>query len=133
MNRKMMLATGVCLWSLVGLSACGSGGNSGNTDNKQQSLGSDGNNINDSASVGTITGIVNSEITDIKTCQLYLYDKDVSDFADDFDIKHSNFNMPDSGISGTAPIKFKNLTIAASESNKPSSIFTSIICAPPST
>src|SRR5262249_7763340 len=36
-------------------------------------------------------------------------------------------------MSGSAAIKFKNLTIAASESSKPSSMFTSIICAPFST
>ena len=36
-------------------------------------------------------------------------------------------------ISGSAPTRFRNLVIDASESSIPSSIFTSIICAPPST
>ena len=36
-------------------------------------------------------------------------------------------------ISGSDMTRCKNSTIAFSESNKPSSIFTSIICAPPST
>ena len=36
-------------------------------------------------------------------------------------------------ISGSDAIKFKNFTMAASESSIPSSIFTSMICAPPST
>ena len=36
-------------------------------------------------------------------------------------------------ISGSEAMRFKNLVMAASESNIPSSIFTSMICAPPST
>lgn len=36
-------------------------------------------------------------------------------------------------ISGSEAIRFKNLVIAASESSIPSSMFTSITCAPPST
>ena len=36
-------------------------------------------------------------------------------------------------MSGSAAIRFKKRLIAASESSSPSSIFTSMICAPPST
>ena len=36
-------------------------------------------------------------------------------------------------ISGSAAIRFRNVTIAASESSRPSSMLTSMICAPFST
>lgn len=114
MKIKTILATSVCLWSMAGLTACG--GDSSETSDKQpeqnqpdtggDNTGGDntGGDNTDDDNTGEISGRVISEITDINTCQLYLYDQSVTEFADAFDQSHADFNMPDSGINGTAPI-----------------------------
>ncbi|WP_157964767.1 GH39 family glycosyl hydrolase [Algibacillus agarilyticus] len=154
MKIKTILVAGVCLWSMVGLTACGggggstatannsvdtagsdntsggntgsdntgsdntsggntgsdntgsdntSGGNAGSDNTGSDNTGSD-NTGGETAPVGFIEGTVASDVTDINACQLYLYDQDVTQFADAFDQNHASFQMPASGITGEAPI-----------------------------
>ncbi|MGJ8691814.1 MAG: GH39 family glycosyl hydrolase [Thalassotalea sp.] len=161
MNIKTILVTGICLWSMVGLTACGGGGegstptqentggdntgsdntggdntggdNTGGDNTGGDSTGGDNtggdntggdntggdntggdntggdntggdNTGGDVTPVGNIAGTVSSEVTDIKVCQLYLYDNAVTNFADAFDQNHANFQTPSSPITDTAPI-----------------------------
>ncbi|MGJ8691799.1 MAG: GH39 family glycosyl hydrolase [Thalassotalea sp.] len=130
MNIKTILVTGICLWSMVGLTACGggdgsippqenTGGNNTGGDNTGgdntggDSTGGDntggdntgGDNTGvDTTPVGHIAGTVSSEVTDIKVCQLYLYDNAVTNFVDAFDQNHASFITPGAPITGTAPI-----------------------------
>ena len=59
---------------------------------------------NKTHATGHLKGVVQSEIVDKNTCQLYLYDQQVSEFTDEFDPQHPNYNPPDVVISGTAPL-----------------------------
>lgn len=122
MKIKTILATSICLWSVVGLTACGSRDSSGSSDTQPEqnqpdtgdnNTGSDnsgGDNSGGDNKNGEISGKVISDITNTSTCQLYLYDQSVTKFADAFDQTHDDFNMPESGINGTAPLSTSSIS-----------------------
>lgn len=122
MKINSYVIAGLCLWSLIGLTACGENtDNGGETEQTQDS--SDQNTPNDSTpdentptgddnitKTGSLQGSVQSELTSLNTCLVYLYDQNVTVFADQFDPSHADYVPPSITILGSAPLASSSIT-----------------------
>lgn len=101
LNNIMIYAT---LCAILALKGCGGGSHQASPPQENRIIDNTASAEETTTRLGGITGKVSSELTDVKLCQLYLYNVTTTEFADAYKPNHPDFNPPSVPITRTAPV-----------------------------